>query len=75
MANPLKNVCEKLTHIHMVCILGGVGTFAKEKMLELMWINSAKKRRRNKSLEVTGRWLRGHMRVRSVAAALALKLI
>ena len=27
--NPLKNVCEKLTHMHMRCTLGGVSTFAK----------------------------------------------
>ena len=28
------------------CTLGGVGTFAKEKELELKWINSVKKQRR-----------------------------
>ena len=33
------------------CTLGGVGIFAKEKKLELMWINSVKKRRRK---EVSG---------------------
>ena len=40
--NPLENDCENAnTHTH-----GGVGTFAKEKKLKLMWINSRKKRRR-----------------------------
>ena len=42
MANPLENDCEN-TNTHT---LGGVGTFAKEKKLELMRINSVKKRRR-----------------------------
>ena len=42
MANPLENVCEKLTHIHMVVYIGGVGTFAKENKLELMRINSVR---------------------------------
>ena len=42
MANPLGNDCENAnTHTH-----GGVGTFTKEMKLELMWINSAMKRRR-----------------------------
>ena len=42
MANPLENDYENAdTHTH-----GGVGTFTKEKKLELMWINSAMKRRR-----------------------------
>jgi hypothetical protein len=40
-----------LTHIHMVVSLGGVGTFTKEKCLELKWINSAKKKRQK---EITG---------------------
>ena len=38
----MENDCENAnTHTH-----GGVGTFAKEKKLELMWINSVMKRRR-----------------------------
>ena len=42
MANPLENDCENAnTHTH-----GGVGTFTKEMKLELMWINSAMKWRR-----------------------------
>ena len=40
MANPLKNDCENAnTHAH-----GGVGTFAKEKLLELNWINLEKRK-------------------------------
>ena len=42
MANPLKNDYKNAnTYTH-----GGVGTFTKEMKLELMWINSAMKRRR-----------------------------
>ena len=37
--NPLKNVCENANRHAWWCTLGGVGTFAKEKMLELMLIN------------------------------------
>ena len=52
MANTLKNNCENAnTHTH-----GGVGTFTKEKKLELMWINSVKKRRR-KEVTVSDRTL------------------
>ena len=40
-----------LTHTH-----GGVGTFTKEKKLELKWINSVKKRRRG-SVTVSDRTL------------------
>ena len=41
MANPLEDDCENAnTHTH-----GGVGTFIKKMKLELMWINSAIKRR------------------------------
>ena len=41
MANPLGNDYENAnTHTH-----GGVSTFTKEIKLELMWINSAMKRR------------------------------
>ena len=44
MANPLENDCENAnTHTH-----GGVGIFSKEMKLELMWINSAMKRRRER---------------------------
>ena len=40
MSNPLGNDFENAnTHTH-----GGVGTFTKEMKLELMWINSVKKR-------------------------------
>ena len=42
MTNPLENVYENANTL----ALGGVGTFAKEKKLELLWINSAKKQRR-----------------------------
>ena len=42
VANPLENNCENInTHTH-----GGVGIFSKEMKLELMWINSAMKQRR-----------------------------
>ena len=42
MAKTLENDCENAnTHTH-----GGVGTFTKEMKLELMWINSVMKRRR-----------------------------
>ena len=42
MANPLENDCENAnTHTH-----DGAGTFTKEMKLELMWINSAMKWRR-----------------------------
>ena len=42
MANPLGNECKNAnTHTH-----GGIGIFTKEMKLELMWINSAMKRRR-----------------------------
>ena len=40
-------IVKMLTHMHMVSSLGGVGTFAKEKVLELMLINLWEK-------EVTG---------------------
>jgi hypothetical protein len=40
--------------MHKLVNTGGVGTFAKEKKLELMWINLVKKRRQNRSLEVNG---------------------
>ena len=44
MANPLKNDCENAnTHTQ-----GGVGIFIKEIKLELMWINSAMERRRER---------------------------
>ena len=47
MANPLKNDCENAnTHTYGGVHFGGVGTFTKEIKLELMWINSAMKRRR-----------------------------
>ena len=39
MTNPLKNVCENANTL----VLGGVGTFAKEKLLELNWINLEKR--------------------------------
>ena len=32
-----------LTHFTWWCTLGGVGTFAKEKLLELNWINLEKR--------------------------------
>ena len=38
MTNPLKNVCENANTL----ALSGVGTFAKEKLLELNWINLEK---------------------------------
>ena len=41
MTNPLKNVCENANTL----LLGGVGTFAKEKLLELNWINLEKRER------------------------------
>ena len=41
MANPLKNVCENANTL----ALGGVGTFANEKKLELLWINLEKRKR------------------------------
>ena len=51
MANPLENVYENANiHTH-----GGVGTFTKEKKLELMWINSVMKRRRE-GLETPPAW-------------------
>jgi hypothetical protein len=62
-----------LTHVHKV-IHKVVGTFARvlrgrEKWrLPLPPADSAKKQRRKRSLEVTGRWPRGHLRVRSVQA-------
>ena len=44
MANPLGNDCENAnTHTHGGT-LSGVGIFTKEKKIELMWINSVKKR-------------------------------
>ena len=39
MTNPLKNICENTNTL----VLGGVGTFAKEKLLELNWINLEKR--------------------------------
>ena len=39
-----ENDCEMLTHMHMCYSRGGVGTFAKEKVLELMLINLWEKR-------------------------------
>ena len=39
VTNPLKNVCENANTL----VLGGVGTFAKEKLLELNWINLEKR--------------------------------
>ena len=41
-------IVKMLTHIHMVVYTGGVDTFTKEMKLELMWINSAMKRRRER---------------------------
>ena len=41
MTNPLKNICENANTL----ALGGVGTFAKEKKLELLWINLEKRKR------------------------------
>ena len=32
--NPLKMIVKMLTHMHKRCTLGGVGTFAKVKVLE-----------------------------------------
>ena len=47
MANPLENDCENAnTHTHGGVHLVGVGTFIKEMKLELMWINSTMKQRR-----------------------------
>ena len=46
MANPLENDYENANTHTWWCTLGGVGTFTKEKKLELMWINSTMKRRR-----------------------------
>ena len=55
MANPLENVYENANiHTH-----GGVGTFTKEKKLELMWINSVKKRRRKVIHIVFSTWDQG----------------
>ena len=53
---------------------GGVGTFAKEEKLELKRINSVKKWRQNRSLDVTGRWPQEDQRVRLVSGALGLPL-
>ena len=39
MTNPLKNVCENANTL----ALGGVSTFAKEKLLGLNWINLEKR--------------------------------
>ena len=44
--NPLKNVCENANRHAWWCTLGGVGTFAKEKVLELMLINLWEKKLR-----------------------------
>ena len=52
MTNPLKNVCENANTL----VLGGVGTFAKEKLLELNWIN-LEKRERFFSVLQTMQWL------------------
>ena len=41
MTNPLKNVCENANTLE----LGGVGTFVKEKLLELNCINLEKRER------------------------------
>ena len=43
--NPLKNVCENANRHAWWCTLGGVGTFAKEKVLELMLINLGEERK------------------------------
>ena len=40
----MKMIVKMLTNIHMVVYTCGVGTFTKEKKLELMWINLVKKR-------------------------------
>ena len=54
--NPLKNVCENANRHAWWCTLGGVVTFAKEKMLELMLINLGKKERGFGVLRALG-WL------------------
>ena len=41
MTNPLKNAFENANTLS----LGGVGTFSKEKLLELNWINLEKRKR------------------------------
>jgi hypothetical protein len=41
VTNPLKNICENANTL----ALGGVGTFAKEKLLELNWINLEKRKK------------------------------
>ena len=41
MTNPLKNVYENANTLS----LGGVGTFAKDKLLKLNWINLEKRER------------------------------
>jgi hypothetical protein len=67
-----------LTHVHKV-IYNVVGIFARvlrgrEKWrlplppTELAQMDSAKKQRRKRSLEVTGRWPQGHLHVQSVQA-------
>jgi hypothetical protein len=68
-----------LTHVHKV-----VGTFARvlrgrEKWklplppTELARQDSAKKQRQKRSLEVTGRWPRGHLRAQSIQAEARVK--
>ena len=41
----MENICEKLTHIHMVVHTWWCGTFAKENKLELLRINLEKRKR------------------------------
>jgi len=43
-----------LTHMQMWCTLGGVGTFAKEKVLELIWINLEERERFSVCSELCG---------------------
>jgi hypothetical protein len=56
-----------LIHVHKV-IHKVVGPFARVLRGKEARQDSAKKQRQNRSLEVTGRWPRGHLRVRSVQA-------
>ena len=54
VANSLKMIAKMLTHIHMVVL----AHLQSRKKLELKQINSVKKLRQNRSLEVTGCWPR-----------------
>jgi hypothetical protein len=72
VANPLKNAN---TQAHDGVYLVVLAHLQKRKKLELKRINSTKKQRRNESLEVTGRWLREHQRVRSVTAINGAKVV